>query len=75
MLKIGTIINSGQQIGLLGTGFSPQTDNERRNLHFGIAISNSIKGYVETKTDLHKNWVDPLSFFTENKSETIPLSR
>ena len=57
-------VTRGQQIALLGTGFSSETDGERQHLHFAILSDNSlnIKGYVSTKADL-SGWIDPLSFF------------
>ena len=62
--KIGTEYKKGQQIAVLGTGYSQETDNERRHLHFGIlkGSSTNIKGYVQSKSDL-SSWLDPFDFF------------
>ena len=60
---IGTRIQRGQQIGLLGTNHSQETDGERRHLHLAIHKGSTVelKGYVDNQT-LLANWVDPLTF-------------
>lgn len=60
--KIGRIVSKGEQIALLGTGYSTETDGERRHLHFAVLSDNSlnIKGYVSTKAQL-SSWIDPLT--------------
>jgi len=62
--KTGTEYKKGQQIAVLGTGYSKETDNERRHLHFGIlkGSSTNIKGYVSTQSQLSP-WIDPLSLY------------
>jgi len=64
MLKVGEIVKNGQQIAVLGTGYSNETDGERRHLHLGIAKTNTIKGYVNTKEELN-NWLDPLELYKD----------
>lgn len=53
-----------EQIALLGTGYSTETDGERRHLHFAVLSDTrlDIKGYVPTKADL-SGWLDPLSLY------------
>lgn len=63
MLKTDSQVKFGQQIGVLGTGYSPETDGERRHLHFGISIINTNRGYVATLSELHTSWIDPLSLY------------
>ena len=60
--KSGQAIKKGEQIGLLGTGYSKETDGERRHLHFAILSDDrlDIKGYVQTKLQL-SGWIDPLT--------------
>lgn len=60
--KTGDSLNSGEQIGILGKGFSQQTDGERKHLHLGIHKGNavSILGYVQNKNDLNQ-WIDPMA--------------
>ncbi len=61
MLEVGKNVNKGDQIGLLGTGFSSETDDERKHLHYAILSDNRIdfKGYVQNQSDL-SDWIDPL---------------
>lgn len=56
----GDIVNEGDQIAVLGTGFSSETDGERKHLHFGIHKGTAvvILGYVQNKSDL-SGWQDP----------------
>lgn len=63
MLQTGTQVKGGEQIGVLGTGYSSETDGERRHLHFGIAKINTIKGYTSNKSELEINWIDPLLLY------------
>ncbi len=58
-------VTTGQQIGLLGTGKSNETDGERRHLHFGLANSPTVLGYVQNQKDL-SGWLDPLQFLGVN---------
>ena len=64
LTPIGTQIKKGQQIGLLGTGYSAETDGERRHLHLAVLSDDrvDVKGYVNTKTELSK-WMDPVSLY------------
>jgi len=62
--KVGTTFNMGDQLGLLGTGYSSETDVERRHLHFAILSDDrlDIKGYVQSKSEL-SGWIDPPTIF------------
>ena len=59
---VGQLINAGDQIAILGTGYSAETDGERKHLHLGIHKGTDINilGYVQKKADL-ANWLDPLT--------------
>lgn len=61
---VGTEFKKGDQMAILGEGYSNDTDNERKHLHFGILSDDRIdlKGYVQNKSQL-SGWVDPLSLF------------
>lgn len=62
--QVGAHVTYGQQIGLLGTGYSSETSGERRHLHFSV-LSNSridILGYVQTKSAL-SSWLDPVTLY------------
>ncbi len=56
----GDKVTKGQQLAILGTGNSSETDGERKHLHFAIHKGSSIeyRGYVQNKSEL-SNWLDP----------------
>lgn len=62
--KVGQVVKRGEQLAILGTGFSSETDGERHHLHFAILSNNrlDIKGYVSTQSQL-SGWLDPLKFY------------
>lgn len=55
----GDYLIPGEKIGLLGNGFSSETDNERKHLHLGIHKGSEIdiRGYVQNQAELN-NWID-----------------
>ena len=57
--SMGEILNAGDFLGFLGTGYSAETDGERKHLHLGIHTGEVVdtRGYVQTKSEL-KNWID-----------------
>ena len=57
--KIGETISSGEFLADLGTGYSTETDGERKHLHLGIhkGSTPNTSGYVSNKNDL-SNWID-----------------
>ena len=65
-MSIGDFIEVGQPIGILGKGFSQETDGERKHLHLGFHKGDrvSILGYVRDKSQLDE-WIDPCMFFCE----------
>lgn len=58
-LKTGDSISAGNKIGILGKGYSTETDGERKHLHLGTHKGTSIilLGYVQNATEL-TNWLD-----------------
>jgi len=52
-------LEAGIQIGILGRGYSQETDGERKHLHLGIhkGANIDIKGYVQTPAELDQ-WID-----------------
>jgi hypothetical protein len=58
--KAGDTINVGDALGILGKGYSAETDGERKHLHLsfhkGTAVN--IRGYVNAKSEL-SGWLDP----------------
>jgi murein DD-endopeptidase MepM/ murein hydrolase activator NlpD len=61
---VGLAVTKGQQLAVLGTGYSAETDGERRHLHFAILSNNrlDLAGYVSTNSAL-SGWLDPLSLY------------
>jgi murein DD-endopeptidase MepM/ murein hydrolase activator NlpD len=61
--KTGEQLKAGDFLANLGTGFSIQTDGERKHLHLGIhkGTSVNILGYVQSKNEL-SNWIDPQKY-------------
>ncbi len=62
--EIGHELKKGEQLGVLGKGYSGETDNERKHLHLGIHKSATIdiRGYVLGESDL-KQWLDLRELF------------
>jgi len=58
--QMGDLMTISGNLGLLGQGYSTETDNERKHLHLGIHKGSeiNIKGYVSAKNEL-KDWLDP----------------
>ncbi|MDO8575046.1 MAG: M23 family metallopeptidase [bacterium] len=59
--KIDDDITAGAIIGILGKGYTNETDYERKHLHMGIHKGSAIntRGYIATEAELI-NWIDPL---------------
>lgn len=58
--SIGDTVKSGAFLGVLGEGFSEETDSERKHLHLGIhkGTEIDIRGYVQTEEELEQ-WISP----------------
>lgn len=63
----GDEVRAGEQIALLGTGYSTETGGERKHLHFGLisGSSKNLKGYVQNKADLD-GWLDPIVYLQKH---------
>ena len=61
---IGQFVTRGQRLGNLGEGYSPETDGERKHLHFSISQRNTLdfRGYVSAMDEL-SDWIDPQNLF------------
>lgn len=64
--KVGDDIGAGETLGVLGNGYSSQTDGERKHLHLGIRKGRemNILGYVQDKNQL-SDWIDPCLYFCD----------
>lgn len=62
-VKVGDQVSRGQQIAVLGRGYSSETDFERPHLHFAVIKGTSLtyKGYVQSKSELSA-WHDPVAW-------------
>ena len=62
--KTGTNFKKGDQVAVLGTAYSTETDGERRHLHFAVLSDDRIdlKGYVQNISEL-SGWINPLSLY------------
>ena len=62
--QVGNKFNKGEQIGVLGAGYSSETDGERKHLHFGVLSDNRIDflGYVQNENQL-SGWLNPQSLY------------
>jgi murein DD-endopeptidase MepM/ murein hydrolase activator NlpD len=61
--RAGQKLHAGDMLGVLGTGYSSETDGERKHLHLGIHKGPDINilGYVQKQSDL-SDWLDPTQF-------------
>ena len=57
--KVGDELKAGEKFAVLGTGYSTETDGERKHLHFGVHKGTTINilGYVQ-KENLLSDWLD-----------------
>lgn len=57
---VGQQLSAGNHLAVLGTGYSTETDGERKHLHLGIHKGTviNILGYVPNKSEL-SGWLDP----------------
>ena len=60
--NLNQTLNQGMQIGILGQGYSKETDGERKHLHLGIHKGKTINllGYVQDPGSLDE-WIDVLT--------------
>ena len=61
--SVGDIVNHGDELGILGKGYSVETAGERRHLHLGFhkGADVNIRGYVNTQAEL-SGWIDPCQY-------------
>jgi len=62
--KIDELLQKNQMIGVLGEGFTRETDGERKHLHLAIHRGEQLefKGYTFSESGL-ESWLDPLFLF------------
>ncbi|MDB4978110.1 MAG: hypothetical protein JWM56_296 [Candidatus Peribacteria bacterium] len=66
-LRSGSGLMAGGHIGMLGKGYSTQTDGERKHLHLAVHKGAAInyRGYVPTAAAL-KGWINPFPSFASS---------
>lgn len=66
-VKLKDQVSAGQQMAVLGTGYSSETDGERKHLHLGIIKGAAInyRGYVSTASQLSA-WYDPVKWLEQH---------
>jgi len=62
-IKTGDSVKAGEPIGILGKGYSTETDGERKHLHLSIHKGAGVilLGYVQNKKDLD-SWLDAMQY-------------
>jgi murein DD-endopeptidase MepM/ murein hydrolase activator NlpD len=66
-VNAGDSLSVGDTLGILGKGYSAETDGERKHLHLGFhkgAVVN-ILGYVQNQAEI-SGWIDPCSYVCNN---------
>lgn len=60
VVRVGDSVSAGSTIGVLGTGFTAETDGERKHLHLSLRNGTSIsyRGYVQSERELSQ-WLNP----------------
>lgn len=58
--KVGDQLEAGKPFAVLGTGYSSETDGERKHLHLGFHKGTTVNllGYVSSASML-SDWIDP----------------
>ncbi len=61
--QVGQELKVGDVLGILGKGYSSETDGERKHLHLSIHLGQQLVflGYVQQEADLSA-WLDPIKF-------------
>lgn len=68
-IKKNESVTAGERFAVLGTGYSTETNGERKHLHFGLLPRHVInyKGYVQTKAGLSA-WLDPVMWLKSHNA-------
>ncbi len=62
----GDTLATGDRIGVLGQGYSEETDGVRKHLHFSVhkGTEIDIRGYVHDPAEIDA-WLDPMDYLSE----------
>lgn len=66
-VKKNDLVTKGDRLAYLGTGYTAETDNERKHLHFAVIKGWTItyNGYVQTQKELDA-WHDPVAWLKKH---------
>lgn len=66
LASLNRAVRAGERIGFLGKADTPETDFNRKHLHFGLYTGKGavLLGYVDRKEEL-KEWIDPVDFLRQ----------
>jgi len=72
-VKTGDSVKAGQELAVLGKGFSSETGGERKHLHFGIYNGKGqyFRGYESNETAIQSKWVDPAAYLKDKGATEI----
>ncbi|MFA6024349.1 MAG: M23 family metallopeptidase [Candidatus Gracilibacteria bacterium] len=72
-VSVGDALLLGQGLGVLGEGYTNETDGERKHLHFALIPGETVQlaGYVQSESALSA-WLDPVSFFAQFTIQSTP---
>ncbi|MEK7615572.1 MAG: M23 family metallopeptidase [Patescibacteria group bacterium] len=75
-LKVDDVVQRGQQIAVLGEGFTKETDGERQHLHFALYQGEGLRkqGYEQNPAAV-RNWINPTDFFLKHDLTMFGLRR
>lgn len=71
--KAGDSVKAGQEIAVLGDGFSNETGGERKHLHFGMYNGKGIyyRGYETSESTVRSKWVNPAVYLEQKGAEDL----
>jgi murein DD-endopeptidase MepM/ murein hydrolase activator NlpD len=68
-VKRSSHVTAGQQLAVLGTGYSTEAAGERKHLHFALLKGSTInfRGYVQQSSEL-AHWLDPITWLQSHQA-------
>lgn len=70
LFRVGDTVHVSDQIAVLGSGYTTETQGERKHLHFGLlkGASKDTRGYVATQKELMP-WLDSVVWLKEKNAQ------
>lgn len=71
-VQAGDTVHAGEKIAVLGTGYSAETDGERKHLHFAVLPGHTaeLRGYVQRQSELSL-WLDPVAWLESYNAQSL----